>query len=71
VNGTSVSRIDAASFASTPAPLRNCSLRIEVRYCIDADCKHADWNKTPSAESHNVLCPRIFVRGSKGRTRRA
>jgi hypothetical protein len=56
---------------SNAAPLRNCSLCMELRCCIGTDCQHADWNKTPSAESHMVLCPRIFVRGSKGRTRRA
>jgi TPR repeat protein len=55
---------------SNSAPLRNCSLCMEVRYCIASDCQHADWNKIPSAESHKVLCPRIFVRGSKGRIRR-
>jgi hypothetical protein len=56
---------------SNSAPLRNCSLCMEVRYCISTDCQHADWNKNPSAESHKVLCPRIFVRGSKGQMRRA
>jgi hypothetical protein len=56
---------------SNSAPLRNCSLCMELRYCINTDCQHADWNKTPAAESHKVLCPRIFVRGSKGRVRRA
>jgi hypothetical protein len=56
---------------SNAAPLRNCSLCMEARYCIAGDCQHADWNKTPAAESHKVLCPRIFVCGSKGRTRRA
>jgi hypothetical protein len=56
---------------SNAAPLRNCSMCMEVRYCIAGDCQHADWNKTPAAESHKVLCPRIFVRGIKGRTRRA
>jgi hypothetical protein len=56
---------------SNATPLRNCSLCMEARYCIAGDCQHADWNKTPAAESHKVLCPRIFVRGSKGRTRRA
>jgi TPR repeat protein len=56
---------------SNSAPLRKCSLCMELRYCIGTDCQHADWNKSPSAESHKVLCPRIFVRGSKGRTRRA
>jgi TPR repeat protein len=55
---------------SKSAPLRNCSLCMEVRYCIADNCQHAAWNKTPAAESHKVLCPRIFVRGSKGRTRR-
>ena len=44
---------------------------MELRYCIGTDCQHGDWNKTPAADSHKVLCPRIFVRGSKGRTRRA
>jgi hypothetical protein len=38
--------------------------------CVGTDCQHAHWNKTPAAESHKVLCPRIFVRGNKGRTRR-
>jgi hypothetical protein len=56
---------------SNSAPLRNCSLCMELRYCIGTDCQHAHWNKTPAAESHKVLCPRIFVRGSKGRIRRA
>jgi hypothetical protein len=56
---------------SNSAPLRNCSLCMELRYCIGTDCQHAHWNQTPAAESHKVLCPRIFVRGSKGRTRRA
>jgi hypothetical protein len=56
---------------SNSAPLRNCSLCMEVRYCIATECQHAAWNTTPAAESHKVLCPRIFVRGSKGRTRRA
>jgi hypothetical protein len=28
---------------------------MELRYCIDTDCQHADWNKTPAAESHKVL----------------
>jgi hypothetical protein len=56
---------------SNSAPLRNCSLCMELRYCISADCQHAHWNKTAAAESHKVLCPRIFVRGSKGRIRRA
>jgi hypothetical protein len=56
---------------SNSAPLRNCSLCMELRYCIGTDCQHSHWNKTPAAESHNVLCPRIFVRGSKGRIRRA
>jgi hypothetical protein len=55
---------------SNSAPLRNCSLCMELRYCIGTDCQHAHWNQTPAAESHKVLCPRIFVRGSKGRTRR-
>jgi hypothetical protein len=41
---------------SNAAPLRKCSLYIEVRYCIGTDCQHAHWNKTPSAESHKVLC---------------
>jgi hypothetical protein len=54
---------------SNSAQLRNCSLCMELRYCIDTDCQHGHWNKTPAAESHKVLCPRIFVRGSKGRTR--
>jgi hypothetical protein len=45
---------------------------MELRYCIGTDCQHGDWNhKTPAAESHKVLCPHIFVWGSKGRTRRA
>jgi hypothetical protein len=44
---------------------------MEVSYCIETDCQHLHWNKNPAAESHKVLCPRIFVRGSKGRTRRA
>ena len=56
---------------SNSAPLRNCSLCMELRYCMGTDCQHGDWNKTPAAESHKVLCPRIFVRGSKGRIRRA
>jgi TPR repeat protein len=56
---------------SNSAPLRNCSLCMELRYCIGTDCQHVDWNKTPAAESHKVLCPRIFVRGSKGRIRQA
>ena len=56
---------------SNAAPLRNCSLCMELRYCIGTDCQHAHWNQTPAAESHKVLCPRIFVRWSKGRTRRA
>jgi hypothetical protein len=56
---------------SNSAPLRKCSLCMERRYCINTDCQHAHWNKTPADESHKVLCPRIFVRGSKGRTRRA
>jgi hypothetical protein len=56
---------------SNSAPLRNCSLCMELRYCINTDCQHAHWNQTPAAESHKVLCPRIFVRGSKGRIRRA
>jgi hypothetical protein len=43
---------------------------MELRYCIGTDCQYQDWNKTPAAESHKVLCPRIFVRRSKGRTRR-
>jgi hypothetical protein len=55
---------------SNDAPLRNCSLCMELRYCIGTDCQHAHWNQTPASESHKVLCPRIFVRGSKGRTRR-
>jgi TPR repeat protein len=56
---------------SNSAPLRNCSLCMELCYCVGTDCQHAHWNKTPAAESHKVMCPRIFVRGSKGRTRRA
>jgi hypothetical protein len=56
---------------SNSAPLRNCSLCMELCYCVGTDCQHAHWYKTPAAESHKVLCPRIFVRGSKGRTRRA
>jgi TPR repeat protein len=56
---------------SNSIPLRNCSLCMELRYGINTDCQHADLNTTPVAESHKVLCPRIFVRGSKGRTRRA
>ena len=56
---------------SSSAPLRCCSLCMELRYCIGTDCQHAHWNWTPAAESHKVLCPRIFVRGSKGRIRRA
>jgi hypothetical protein len=56
---------------SNSAPLRNCSLCMHVRCCIGTDCQHGHWNKAPAAESHKVLCPRIFVRGSKGRTRRA
>jgi hypothetical protein len=56
---------------SNTAPLRHCSLCMEVHYCIATDCQHADWNKTPAAESYKVLCPRKFVRGSKGRIRRA
>ena len=56
---------------SDSAPLRNCSLCIELGYCIGTECQHDVWNKTPAAESHKVLCPRFFVRGSKGRTRRA
>ena len=55
---------------SNSAPLRNCFMCMELRYCIGTDCWHAHWNKTPAAESHKVLCPRIFVRGSKGRIRR-
>jgi hypothetical protein len=55
---------------SNAVPLRKCSLCMELRYCIGTDCQHAHWNKTPAAESHKVLCPRIFVRGSKGRIRR-
>jgi hypothetical protein len=56
---------------SNSAPLRKCSLCMELCYYIGTDCQHAHRNKTPAAESHKVLCPRIFVRGSKGRTRRA
>jgi TPR repeat protein len=56
---------------SNAAPLRKCSLCMDLRYCTGTDCQHAHWNKAPAAESHKVLCPRIFVRGSKGRTRRA
>jgi hypothetical protein len=56
---------------SSSAPLRKCSLCMELRYCIGTDCQHADWNKTPAAESHKVLCPHIFVRGSKGRIHQA
>ena len=52
---------------SNSAPLQKCSLCMELCYCIGTDCQHAHWNKTPAAESHKVLCPRIFVRGSKGR----
>ncbi len=44
---------------------------MKLGYCMNTDCQDADWRKTPAAESHKVLCPRIFVRGSKGRTRRA
>jgi TPR repeat protein len=55
------------SCGSNSVPLRNCSLCMELRDCIGTDCQHDDWNKTPAAESHKVLCPRIFVRGSKGR----
>jgi hypothetical protein len=64
-------KISCAFCGSNSAPLRNCSLCMELRYCIGTDCQHVDWNKTPAAESHKVLCPRIFVCGSKGRTRRA
>ena len=60
-----------AFFGSNSAPLRHCSLCMEVHYCIATDCQYQAWNKTPSAESHKVLCPRIFVRGSKGRICRA
>jgi hypothetical protein len=56
---------------SNSTPLRNCSLCMELRYCIGTDCQHAHWNATPASDSHKVLCPRIFVRGSKGRIRRA
>jgi hypothetical protein len=56
---------------SNAVPLRKCSMCMELRYCIGTDCQHAHWNKTPAAESHKVLCPRIFVRGSKGRIRQA
>jgi TPR repeat protein len=56
---------------SSSVPLRKCSLCMELRYCINTECQHARWNATPAAESHKVLCPHIFVRGSKGRTRRA
>ena len=56
---------------SNSAPLRKCSLCMELCYCIGSTCQHSHWNWTPAAESHKVLCPRIFVRGSKGRTRRA
>jgi TPR repeat protein len=58
------------SCGSNSVPLRKCSLCMELRYCIGTDCQHAHWNWTPSAESHKVLCPRIFVRVSKGRMRR-
>jgi hypothetical protein len=27
---------------SNSAPLRNCSLCMELRYCIDTDCQHGD-----------------------------
>jgi hypothetical protein len=64
------SQMTCAFCGSNSAPLLKCSLCGEVRYCIGTDCQHADWNKTPAAESHKVLRPRIFVRGSKGRTRR-
>jgi hypothetical protein len=50
---------------SSSAPLRKCSLCMELGYRIGTDCQHAHWNKTPAAESHKVLCPRIYVRGSK------
>jgi TPR repeat protein len=40
---------------SNAAPLRKCSLCMELRYCIGTDCQHADWNKTPAAESHKML----------------
>jgi hypothetical protein len=55
---------------STSAPLANCPLCMECRYCIAMDCQLQHWNKEPAAESHKVLCPRIYVRGSKGRIRR-
>jgi hypothetical protein len=29
---------------SNSAPLRNCSLCMELRYCIGTDCQHAHWN---------------------------
>jgi hypothetical protein len=64
------SKRTCAFCGSNSAPLRNCSLCMELRYCIGTDCQHDHWNKAPAAESHKVLCPRIFVRGSKGRIRR-
>ena len=56
---------------STSNPLRSCSRCMEVRFCIDTDCQYRHWNSEPREESHKVLCPRIYVRGSKGRTRKA
>ena len=56
---------------STSAPLRSCSRCMEVRFCIDTDCQYRHWNSEPREESHKVLCPRIYVRGSKGRTLKA
>ena len=55
---------------STSNPLRSCSRCMEVRFCIDTDCQYRHWNSEPREESHKVLCPRIYVRGSKGRIRR-
>ena len=37
---------------------------------MDTECSRLHWNKTPEEESHKVLRPRIFVRGSKGMTTR-
>jgi TPR repeat protein len=55
-------------YCNAPDPTNFCSLCMNAKYC-NAECARRDWKKEPSSESHQTLCSRVVVRGTKGSLR--
>jgi hypothetical protein len=52
---------------SSSAPLRKCSLCMELRYCIGTDCQHADWKNPPRRSPTRCCAPASSWAGARGR----